>query len=88
MNSNTRLVVTAMLTLAVGGLLIVAGLHFALAHRVSIVEDTVIGLTKDQIRNMERFDIIENALNTTLEMQKDLLNQMKQLQDKGHDPKK
>ena len=59
MNSNTRLVVTAMLTLAVGGLLIVAGLHFALAHRVSVVEDTVIGLTKDQIRNMERFEAID-----------------------------
>lgn len=62
MNSNTRLVVTAMLTMAVGGLILVAGLHFALAHRVSILEDTVIGLTKDQIRNMERFEVIENTV--------------------------
>ena len=62
MNSNTRLVVTAMLTLAVGGLILVGGLHFSLAHRVSVVEETVIGLTKDQIRNMERFEAIENAL--------------------------
>ena len=67
MKTNRELVLTALLTIAVGGLLLVGGLHFALAHRVSIVEDTVIGLTKDQIRNMERFQAVESALYISLQ---------------------
>jgi hypothetical protein len=57
-----RHVVTALLTLAVGGLLVLAVLHVALVQRVSILEDTVIGLTKDQIRNMEVHDDIMRRL--------------------------
>lgn len=57
-----RHVVTALLTLAVGGLLVLAALHVLLVQRVSILEDTVIGLTKDQIRNMEVHDDILKRL--------------------------
>ena len=81
MNMNTERLLTALLTLSIGGVLVLALLHFALANRVSILEDTVIGLTKDQIVNMERLDAIENTQRAVLEMQKDKMKGMKRLQE-------
>jgi hypothetical protein len=62
MNINTERVMTALLTLAVGGLLCLGGLHVLLAQRASVLEDTVVGLTKDQIVNMERFQALETSV--------------------------
>jgi hypothetical protein len=62
MNVNKERVTTALLTIAVGGLLCLGGLQFLLAQRVSVLEETVIGLTKDQIVNMERFQALENTV--------------------------
>ena len=77
MSTNTGPLRTAVLTLSLGALLVLTGLHFFLAHRVTVLEDTVIGLSKDQIRNMERFQMNENAVGATQQVQKDILDQMK-----------
>jgi hypothetical protein len=62
MNINTARVMTALLTLAVGGLVCLGEMHFLLAQRASVLEDTVVGLTKDQIVNMERFQALETSV--------------------------
>ena len=62
MNVKKERVTTALLTIAIGGLLFLGGLQFLLAQRVSVLEETVIGLTKDQISNMKRFQALENTV--------------------------
>jgi hypothetical protein len=62
MNINTERLLTVLFTLAIGGLLFLGGLHLLLAQRVEVLEETVIGLTKDQIVNMDRFQTLENTV--------------------------